>query len=131
MRLTRQQIIEDNMKYKDRDVITELEYCSEYMRDRKHMTNLDIRFYMWLFRKALAIINRSIKWIPCSEKPHPNNSRYVLVYRPGLHMEIDVDWYDRYWGEDDDEWYEGWVRSGDKVVAWSELPLPYKGVIKE
>ena len=70
--------------------------------------------------------NTEPKWIPCSEKPHPNTDRFVLVYRPTLFMKIDVDWYNSYYGEDDGEWYEGWARSGDKVVAWAELPGPYK-----
>ena len=65
-------------------------------------------------------------WIPCSERL-PMMGDYVLTYRPTMGMRMVVDSYEGYYGEDDNEWYEGWVYGGDKVLAWMPLPTPYKG----
>ena len=52
MKLTEEMIAEDEKRWGARDVVTELGYCGKYMRDRKDMTNLDIRFYAYIMRKA-------------------------------------------------------------------------------
>jgi len=52
MNITPEMKVEDEKRWYARDVITELSYCGNYMRDRKDMTNLDIRFYAYLMRKA-------------------------------------------------------------------------------
>ena len=65
-------------------------------------------------------------WIPCSERM-PRYNQHVLVCRAGMAMPILVDKYSGYYGEDDCEWYEGWVHSNNCiVVAWKPLPEPYK-----
>lgn len=66
------------------------------------------------------------RWIPCSERL-PRRNVNVLVYRPGMAMPMLVDRYEGYYGEDDDEWYEGWAYSRNcTVIAWMPLPEPYK-----
>lgn len=52
MKITPEMIAEDERRWCARNVITELGYCGNYMRDRKDMTNLDIRFYAYIMRKA-------------------------------------------------------------------------------
>lgn len=52
MRFTEEMIAEDEKRWHARDVVTELGYCSTYMRDRKDITNLDIRFYAYIMRRA-------------------------------------------------------------------------------
>lgn len=52
MNITPEMMVEDEQRWHARDVITELGYCGNYMRDRKNMTNLDIRFYAYIMRKA-------------------------------------------------------------------------------
>lgn len=52
MKITPEMMVEDEKRWHDRDVITELGYCGNCMRDRKNMTNLDIRFYAYIMRKA-------------------------------------------------------------------------------
>lgn len=52
MKITPEMIAEDELRWHARDVITELGYCGNGMRDRKNMTNLDIRFYAYIMRKA-------------------------------------------------------------------------------
>lgn len=56
MRITDDMIAEDEKRWHARDVVIELGYCSNYMRDRKDMTNLDIRFYAYIMRKARDLL---------------------------------------------------------------------------
>ena len=72
------------------------------------------------------------EWISVDDKYPPYN-RDVLVYRPNMAMKIIVDTYDGYYGDDDDEWYEGWALYGKDthgnpaITHWSYLPQPPKG----
>ena len=72
------------------------------------------------------------EWISVDDKLPPYN-RDVLVYRPNMAMKIFVDSYDGYYGDDDDEWYEGWALYGRDIhgkpiiTHWAYLPLPPKG----
>ena len=72
------------------------------------------------------------EWISVADKLPPYN-RDVLVYRPNMATKILVDNYAGYYGDDDDEWYEGWVSYGEDVhgnpviTHWSYLPHPPKG----
>lgn len=52
MRFTKEMLAEDEKRWHARDVVTELGYCGNYMRDRKDMKNIDIRFYAYIMRKA-------------------------------------------------------------------------------
>lgn len=52
MKFTEEMINEDEKCWHARDIVTELGYCGNYMRDRKIMTNRDIRFYAYIMRKA-------------------------------------------------------------------------------
>lgn len=58
MRFTDEMIAEDEKRWHARDVVTELGYCGEYMRDRKNMTNDDIRFYAYIMRKACRMLKK-------------------------------------------------------------------------
>ena len=72
------------------------------------------------------------EWVSVDDKYPPYN-RDVLVYRPNMAMKIIVDTYDGYYGDDDDEWYEGWALYGKDthgnpaITHWSYLPQPPKG----
>ena len=72
------------------------------------------------------------EWISVKDKLPPYN-RNVLVYRPNMAMKILVDTYDGYYGDDDDEWYEGWALYGKDthgnpaITHWAYLPQPPKG----
>ena len=72
------------------------------------------------------------EWISVEDKLPPYNHN-VLVYRPNMAMEILVDNYSGYYGEDDDEWYEGWAKYGTDIhgkpviTHWQYLPQPPKG----
>lgn len=56
MRITDEMIAEDEKRWHARDVVMELDYCSTYMCDRKDITNLDIRFYAYIMRKARDLL---------------------------------------------------------------------------
>ena len=58
MRFTEEMIAEDEKRWGRRDVVTELGYCGKYMCDRKNMTNLDIRFYAYIMRKAHDMLKK-------------------------------------------------------------------------
>ena len=72
------------------------------------------------------------EWISVNDKLPPYNHD-VLVYRPNMAMKIIVDTYDGYYGDDDDEWYEGWALYGKDthgnpaITHWAYLPQPPKG----
>ena len=72
------------------------------------------------------------EWISVGDKLPPYNHD-VLVYRPNMAMKILVDNYAGYYGEDDDEWHEGWTKYGKDIhgkpiiTYWTYLPQPPKG----
>ena len=72
------------------------------------------------------------EWVSVDDKLPPYNHN-VLVYRPNMAMKILVDNYGAYYGEDDDEWHEGWARYGEDIhnnpliTHWMPLPQPPKG----
>ena len=72
------------------------------------------------------------EWISVDEKLPPYN-RDVLVYRPNMAMKILVDNYAGYYGDDDDEWHEGWALYGEDadgnpvITHWAYFHQPPKG----
>ena len=72
------------------------------------------------------------EWISVKDKLPPYNHD-VLVYRPNMAMKILVDNYAGYYGEDDDEWHEGWTIYGEDIhnnpliTHWMPMPQPPKG----
>ena len=86
-------------------------------------------------RQADYLISNGVTvqdWVSVDDKYPPYN-RDVLVYRPNMAMKIFVDTYDGYYGDDDDEWYEGWALYGKDthgnpvITHWAYLPQPPKG----
>jgi len=78
MRFSKEMIAEDEKRWHARDVVTELGYCSTYMRDRKDMTNLDIRFYAYIMRKAHEML-KAQKPIPASIKDSDGGATHWYV----------------------------------------------------
>ena len=74
MRFTEEMRAEDEKRWHTRDVIAELGYCGNAMRDRKHMTNLDIRFYAYIARKAYDMLKAQEPVEPT--EPDEDNTRY-------------------------------------------------------
>ena len=82
----------------------------------------------WLIAHGVTVQ----EWISVKDKLPPYNHD-VLVYRPNMSMKIIVDNYAGYYGEDDDEWHEGWAKYGKDIhgkpiiTHWAYLPHPPKG----
>lgn len=74
---------------------------------------------------VVSKMETTTKWIPVTERL-PRYNEEVLVYRPKMAMKIYVSSYEGYYGEDDDEWHEGWGICGD-ITHWMPLPEPPKG----
>lgn len=66
-----------------------------------------------------------VPWISVEEQLPPFN-REVLTYSPDMAMHITVDIYDGYYGEDDEEWYEGWTWRKTGITHWAPMPEPPK-----
>lgn len=67
MNIAPEMMAEDEQRWHARDVIAELGYCGNYMRDRKDMTNLDIRFYAYIMRKAHDMLKAQERPVRCAE----------------------------------------------------------------
>lgn len=41
-----------------RNLVKELEYCGEYIKDRRDITNVDLQFYAYIMRKAAVRLRK-------------------------------------------------------------------------
>lgn len=57
-----------------------------------------------------------INWIPFAKKEPAEGKQYLVTVRYKNKLFVDVDDYFSY----------GWDDWGDAVVAWAEMPEPYK-----
>lgn len=65
-----------------------------------------------------------MEWISVKERM-PRYNKDVITFAPNMAMPIVVDWYNGYYGEDDNEWHEGW-NTGRSITHWMPLPEPPK-----
>ena len=104
----------------------------ELMIEEKKADTEDAPFSEFLADFMIANGVTVQEWISVKDKLPPYNLD-VLVYRPNMAMKILVDNYAGYYGEDDDEWYEGWAKYGKDIhgkpiiTHWTYLPQPPKG----
>lgn len=74
---------------------------------------------------------KAFRWISVEERM-PKYNEDVLVFRPSMAMKIVVTRYNGYYGEDDEEWHEGWEfygfdNKGRLVIThWMPMPEPPK-----
>ncbi len=61
MILTEEQINADNKRWEERDIKQELYYLSNAVPNRVSITNDDLRFYAYIARKALGMIEHLTK----------------------------------------------------------------------
>ena len=85
---------------------TDCDYCENIQRAVRRITELEA----------------AQRWIPVGDRL-PRSNKPVQVYMPKLYMSVQTGFYDRYYGEDDDEWYEHWVAPSE-VTHWMPLPQP-------
>ena len=67
--------------------------------------------------KQLPSAERKGEWIPCSERLPEERSRYLVT----------VNWRDHVYVDIDDYYCYGWDDYKDAVLAWCELPEPWRG----
>ena len=129
MNITEEMKNEDEKRWHARNIVKELGYCGNYMRDRKNMTNLDIRFYAYIMRKAFSMLKEQEKthWISVKDRmPDRKWIDYLVATElcDGT-IGINIAWL---YG-DDGEWAstDGSIREGREVVThWMPLPGPPK-----
>ena len=56
MRLTDEQVMQDNKRFANCNALAELKYCGWNIPHRKSITNDEIHFYAWLCRSAVALL---------------------------------------------------------------------------
>lgn len=56
MRLTDEQVMQDNKNFASCNMLAELKFCGWYIPHRKSITNEEIRFYAWLCRSAVFLL---------------------------------------------------------------------------
>ena len=109
------------------------ENCHGYSGSKKAIYREAILAVKSILHSAKSIDGVTVQeWVSVEDKLPPYN-RDVLAYRPNMAMKFVVDTYDGYYGDDDDEWYEGWARYGKDIhgkpiiTHWAYLPQPPKG----
>lgn len=132
MKITPEMMVKDEKRWYARDVITELSYCGNHMRDRKDMTNLDIRFYAYLMRKAHDMLKaQEARVIELSEiTPHvyvwveDRNEKTLFPLKGGM-VDPDGDDYFRF-VENVNADYVYWptVTYGKWWRVWNLMPSP-------
>ena len=56
MRLTDEQVMQDNKRFANCNALAELKYCGWDIPHRKSITNDEIHFYAWLCRSAVDLL---------------------------------------------------------------------------
>lgn len=56
MRLTAEQVLQDNNRFANCNALAELKYCGWEIPQRRAITNDEIRFYAWLCRSAYTLL---------------------------------------------------------------------------
>ena len=63
MRLTDEQVMQDNKRFANCNALAELKYCGWDIPHRKSITNDEIHFYAWLCRSAVALLKEQEKQV--------------------------------------------------------------------
>lgn len=95
----------------------------EKVDEGRPIRRIDAKYMLDLLAERDEEIERlrdAQRWIPVTEGL-PKTNKPVQVYMPKLYMSVQTGFYDRYYGEDDGEWYEHWVAPGE-VTHWMPLP---------
>ena len=67
MRLTDEQVMQDNKRFAYCNELAELKYCGWDIPHRKSITNDEIHFYAWLCRSAVAMLKEQEAVVRCKE----------------------------------------------------------------
>lgn len=116
MMFTEKMLEEDEKRWGNRNVLTELRYCGSHMRDRKNMTHLDIRFYAYIMRKAYYLLKEQEPKKIIRKQGKRENSDGSITYF--------AEWYCPHCGKllnrgFDTPWIEFCYKCG-KAVRWND-----------
>ena len=64
MRLTDEQVMQDNKRFANCNALAELKYCGWDIPHRKSITNDEIHFYAWLCRSAVDLLKERDAVLP-------------------------------------------------------------------
>ena len=89
--------------------------------------------YVWIIRSdawaRIDALPSAQQWIPWSEKKPDKIGDYLItikmLYDGSFVYDVDVATFDGYWWDTSHDWDEG---SGFEVIAWRDMPDPWKGV---
>lgn len=124
MKITPEMMAEDERRWGTRDVITELGYCGNCMRDRKNMTNLDIRFYAYLMRKAHDMLKaREPRVMTLEEVIHSKDWIWYQWKNTHCGWAVAVN-CDGKWIEWEDSTTDQLCKYGEKWRCWTSRPTP-------
>lgn len=76
MRLSAEQVLQDNNRFANCNALAELKYCGWEIPHRKAITNDEIRFYAWLCRSAVAMLKEQQQLIDDITQRRANNGAF-------------------------------------------------------
>lgn len=82
MKITEEMIAEDEKRWGLRDVVMELGYCGNNMCNSNSMTNLDIRFYAYIMRKAHEMLKAQEPRVMTQEEVADWHKKQALEREP-------------------------------------------------
>lgn len=112
----------------DADALTKL-HCEGCAEDVRAICKDDPVCASLMWVTEAPTIEAEPDWISVDKALPPYNLD-VLTYTPGMAIPVWVDCYAGYYGEDDEEWHEGWVRRRHKGVTYWR-PMPKLPAMKE
>lgn len=100
MRLTDEQVMQDNKRFANRNALAELKYCGWNIPHRKSITNDEIHFYAWLCRSAVALLKEQEEIVRCKDCKHDPSNAYppeeLPYWYPCKNGMRDQDWFCAY-----------------------------------
>jgi len=124
MNITPEMMAEDERMWGTRDVITELGYCGNGMRDRKNMTNLDIRFCAYIMRKAHEMLKEQEARVMTREEVIRSHDWIWYQWKNthcGWTVAVNCDGK---WIEWEDSTTDQLCKYGEKWRCWTSRPSP-------
>ena len=100
----------------------------EYLKSEMK-TNEDLRKIVEANRMAIKALEQEPKWIPVSERLPEENGQYLVTvknltgYEQLYNNVFECEFFEKDWI------FKGW--KDNKVIAWMELPEPYKAESEE
>ena len=122
MRLTDEQVMQDNKIFAHHNVLTELKYCGWEIPNRKSISNADIHFYAWLCRSAVALLKEQEPRVMAPTEAYTADFVYVEfdgVITPALRTSKER--------EGHRESYFATQQLGGEWMRWDDYGITWRG----